>query len=157
MIEAEIIEFVQNLPDVVALTASEAGEAPAVAWGDTFFFYDPNDDSPPDRRFPFATIVTKDYGAFDSLSNLNRAGVVRVNISVSRSTFERLLGYPPADHTEHRDECDYAAFDRILPHPIYAAQAWVSILNPGDATSAMLRALLTEAHQRAAKRRPSRR
>ena len=41
MTEAEIIEFTGGLPGVTVVTASEAGGAPEVAWGDSFFYYDP--------------------------------------------------------------------------------------------------------------------
>src|SRR5947207_384773 len=51
--------------------SKEAG-APEIAWGDTFFIYDPQRNLEGSRRFPFATIVTKDYGDFDDKSNLNR-------------------------------------------------------------------------------------
>jgi hypothetical protein len=40
--EVEIIEYVSGLPGVVTVTASEENAAPAAAWGDTFFFYDPD-------------------------------------------------------------------------------------------------------------------
>jgi hypothetical protein len=74
---------------------------------------------------------------------LRRPGVFRLNIGVSRATFERLLG---ADA-----EPDYTALDRILPHPVYARQLWVSILNPSDATFAdVVIPLLDEAHARLA-------
>ena len=33
-----------------------------IASGDTFFIYDPDRRLDPKHRFPFATIVTKDYG-----------------------------------------------------------------------------------------------
>jgi Family of unknown function (DUF6194) len=46
-------------------------------------------------------------------------------------TFERLVGYPPSSHAERSKDHDYAAVDRILPHPTYAPQSWISILNPG--------------------------
>jgi hypothetical protein len=39
--ETEIIEYVSGLSGVVTLIASEESGAPAAAWGDTFFFYDP--------------------------------------------------------------------------------------------------------------------
>ena len=39
-----------------------------------------------------------------------------------------------------------------MPHPVYAAQSWVCVLNPSDATFESLRPLLAEAHQRAAER-----
>jgi hypothetical protein len=46
---------------------------------------------------------------------------------------------------------DYAAFDRFLPHPVYARQRWISILNPSDETFRdIVLPLLTEAHDRLA-------
>jgi hypothetical protein len=149
--ENEIIEFVTGLPGAVAVTASEHNGAPEVAWGDTFFFYDPHDDAA-DRRHPFASIVINDYDGFDTFSRLNRPGIFRLNIGVGRVGFEELIGHPPAAHSDHRAGIDYAVTDRILPHPIYATQAWISILNPGDATGERVRSLLREAHSRSMKR-----
>jgi soluble lytic murein transglycosylase-like protein len=97
--------------------------------------------------------VITDYDGFDTASNLNRPDVFRLNIAVGRSTFEEVIGYPPAAHTEHSADFDYAALDRVLPHPVYAAQSWVSILNPGAASSAQARDLLSHAHARASRRR----
>jgi hypothetical protein len=74
-----------------------------------------------ERHFPnFATIVTNDD--YDEGSNLSRPGVFRLNIGVDRATFGRLVG--------HEREPDFAALDRFLPHPTYARQHWISILNP---------------------------
>jgi hypothetical protein len=151
MTEQEIIEFVAGLPGVVVVTAAEGDGSPAVAWGDSFFFYDP--DGAGDRRMPFATIVTKDYDGFDTASDLNRPGVFRLNIGVGRAVFQELLGYPPAEH--HASVVDHTVFDRVLPHPAYATQGWVSILNPGAATDDQARALLTGARTRAAQRHRS--
>lgn len=138
MTAEEIIEFVAGLPGVTALTASEADGAPEVAWGDSFFTYR-------DERMPFATIVVKDYPGFDTASDLNRPGVFRLNVAVGRARFAELLGYSPA---EVPGGIDHTVPDTVLPHPVYAAQSWISILNPGDHA----RALLTEAHARAAAR-----
>jgi hypothetical protein len=70
-----------------------------------------------------------------------RPGVFRLNIGVGRETFERLVG--------SMAEPDYAALDRILPHPVYAKQLWISILNPSDARFRdVVLPLLTEAHDR---------
>jgi hypothetical protein len=164
---ADIIAFAGNLPGVVAVTASEAGGAPEVAWGDTFLYYDPDGDGRTDRRMPFATIVTKDYDGFDTASRLNRPGVFRLNIAVGRAVFEELIGHPPAAHAAHADHAahaaqaemsdryDYSAVDRLLPHPVYAVQAWVAIVNPGEQTADQARTLLAAAHARAARpRRP---
>jgi hypothetical protein len=149
--EDEIHQFVAGLPGVVVVTASEANGAPEVAWGDSFFFYDPG-DTPADRRMPFATLVTQDYAGFDTASKLDRTGVFRLNIAVGRTSFQALLGYPPAAHADHEAGFDCAAVDRLLPHPAYAAQAWVSVLNPGPATSTQARSLLAEGHARAMRR-----
>ena len=94
MTEDQLILFIAGLPGVVAVKASEAGGAPEVAWGDSFFFYDPEGDVPAERRLPFATIVTKDYDGFDMASNLNRHGIYRLNLAVGRVRFGQLVGYP---------------------------------------------------------------
>ena len=86
MTEDEIIQFAEGLPGVDVLTASEATGAPEIAWGDSFFYFDPDRDIPGDRRFPFATIVTKDYPGFDEASNVDREGVFRLNASVGRDS-----------------------------------------------------------------------
>jgi len=156
MTEEEIIRFVAGLPGVAVVTASEANGAPAVAWGDSFFFYDPEGDTPADRRLPFATIVTQDYQGFDTASNLDRPGVFRLNVAVGRARFQELLDYPPDAHADQAG-IDYTALDRVLPHPVYATQGWVSILNPGEATGEMARSLLVDAHARAADRQRPRR
>lgn len=154
MTEEEIIRFTSGLPGVVVVTASEANGAPEIAWGDSFFFYDP--DGTADRRIPFTTIVTKDYDGFDMLSKLNRPGLFRLNVAVGRERFEELLGYPPAEHEPRSASVDYAALDEVIPHPVYAAQGWVSILCPGPNTSEEARSLITSAQQRAmARHRPT--
>jgi hypothetical protein len=139
----EIIQFVSGLPGVHTVTAGPANDAPEVAWGDTFFFRDP------DRKMPFATIVTQDYPDFDTASNLDRPGVYRVNIAVGRRRYQELLGHPPEEHAQHRETYDYAAPDQITPHPVYATQSWVSVVTPGPATTGRLRDMLAEAHARA--------
>ena len=154
MRDSEIIDFVAELSGVVVLTAGPENGAPESAWGDSFFFYDPAGDTPEDRRFPFATIVVSDYDGFDTSSNLNRPGVFRLNINVGRSSFQDLLGYPPSAHPDNAGSFDYSVLDQLLPHPVYASQAWVSLLNP-EQTMDLARSLLQQAHSRAvARHRP---
>lgn len=148
MTRDELIEFIAGLPGVVCQTASDENGAPEAAWGDSFFFYDPEDD-PANRRLGFATIVIHDYDGFDTASNLNREGVFRLNLAVGRERFEDLVGYPPAQQAAHQADFDYSVLDRLLPHPAYAVQGWVSILNPGEVTTGLARSLIVEAHQRA--------
>ena len=111
--------------------------------GDTFFIYDPERNLEPQRQMPFATIVTKDYGDFDNLSKLDRPGVFRLNIGVSRDTFRALFPLSPTGDTA---VYDYAALDRLMPHPVYAPQSWVCVLNPGPETFEQLKPLLAEAY-----------
>ena len=107
--------------------------------GAAFFSLDP------EKHWPnYATIVWTDD--FDQASNLSRPGVFRLNIGLGRATFERLVGGVT--------DPDYAEMDRILPHPVYAKQRWVSILNPSDATMRdVVMPLLTGAHNRLAAQR----
>ena len=150
--ETEIIEYVGGLPGVVTLTASEENSAPEAAWGDTFFYYDPEGNRPENQRLPFATVVIHDYAGWDTESRLDRDGIYRVNIAIGRAEFERLLGHTPTQHPAHHDEFDYAATDVLIPHPTYASQGWVSILNPAEQMSGQVRQLLDEAHGLAVRR-----
>jgi hypothetical protein len=127
--------------EVIARTITELWPETDVATmeGGAFFSLDPETHWP-----NFATIVWSD--AFDQASNLSRPNVFRVNIGVSRATFERLVGSVTAP--------DHTALDTLLPHPVYAPQHWVSILNPSAATfHDLVLPLLTEAHDRLAAQR----
>jgi hypothetical protein len=121
-----------------------------IAAGDTFFMYDPDRNLEPRQKLPFATIVTKDYGDFDAASNLNRPGVFRLNIGVSRATYGSLFGPPPSARGAASGPVvsshDYAALDQLLPHPFYAPQGWVCVLCPSANTFDTLRSLLAEAY-----------
>jgi hypothetical protein len=158
--EAEVTRYItQTLEGVDVLVASKESGAPEIAWGDTFFFYDPGRDMPPDRRMPFATIVTKDYGDFDRASNLDRPSVFRLNIGVARDTYRRLFGPHPPKPAEGQPIAtghDFAALDVLLPHPIYAPQSWICVLNPSQVTFEELRPLLSEAHALAVRRHAAR-
>jgi hypothetical protein len=114
--------------------------------GDTFFFTASQRDVDPTRRQPFATIVTKDYGEFDNLSRLDRPGVFRLNISVSRETFQRLFGYLPGKESAKGAEYDYAALDQLMPHPVYAPQSFVCVVNLSAETFETVKPLLAEAY-----------
>lgn len=149
MDEAAIREYVAaTCPGTDVVIASQEGDAPEVAWGDTFFIYDPERNLEGAQRFPFATIVVKDYPGWDEASNLNREGVFRLNIGVDRETFDGLFE-PGAEH-------DFTALDTLMPHPVYAEQHWVSVLNPSPATFERIKPLLGSAYQVAVRRRQRR-
>ena len=152
MTQDDIIQFAAALPGVAVETASQASGAPEVAWGDSFIYFDTEPDLPPDRRFPFATIVIKDYPGWDEFSDLSRDGVFRLNINVGRGRFQDLIGYPPAQFASHQAAPDYRALDTVLPHPTYGQQAWISVVCPGPRTSDLARTLITEARDHLADR-----
>ena len=132
-------------PDPKAITRTILETWPdtdvVTALGATVFSLDP------EKHWPnFATIVTTDEHDEGAPSNLSRPGIFRLNVGVGRATFERIVG--------SMAEPDYAALDRLFPHPVYAKQLWISILNPSDATfHDVVLPLLTEAHDRLAAQR----
>jgi hypothetical protein len=95
-----------------------------------------------EKHWPnYATIVTTDE--HDDASHLSRPDVFRLNLGVDRQTFERIAA---ADA-----EPDYTALDRLLPHPVYGKQLWISILNPSEETFRdVIVPLLALAHDRLA-------
>jgi uncharacterized protein DUF6194 len=97
-------------------------------------------------------VVVRDVPGWDVESRLDRAGVFRVNIEVGSSRYAELLGHPTAEHAQRRDAYDYAADDVLLPHPQYAAQGWVSVVNPGPRTGDLVPRLVAEAHTAAVRR-----
>jgi hypothetical protein len=118
------------------ITDTFAGVEVVVALGASFYFYDA------ERKFPFATLVTDDH--HEQASNLNRPSVFRLNIGVSKQTFQSLFA-ADADH-------DFTALDRLMPHPVYGKMYWVCVLNPSEATFQTVRALLAEAYEAAVRK-----
>jgi len=135
-------------PDPEAITRAILERFPgtvvARAMGATFFSLD-------ESHWPnFATIVTTDEHDEGEPSRLSRPGVFRLNIGVGKATFERLVGGVT--------EPDHAGLDTVLPHPVYARQRWISILNPSEETfRTRVLPLLDEAHGRLAASRARRR
>jgi hypothetical protein len=130
------------------ITDTFPGVETASAGGYTFFFYGA------DRKLPFATLATGD-NEHDRVSNLDRPGVYRLNVGVGRENYLRLFGERPGPtgpggivETGH----DFTALDQLLPHPVYAPQWWICVLNPGEATFAALEPLLAEAYEMAVAR-----
>jgi hypothetical protein len=139
------------------ITDTFPGVDAVMADGNYFFFYDPDRTTPPDHRFPFATLVTNDQ--YDQASRLDRPGVFRLDFGVSKATYESLVGAPPAPparpgasgvvETGH----DFTVLDQIMPHPIYANMFWLCVLSPGDATFEKVKPFLAEAYDRAGGKR----
>ena len=129
-------------PDEITrwITATYPETVVATAMGATFFSLD-------ETHWPnFATIVTTDEHDVGNPSNLARPGVFRLNIGVGKATFKRLVG--------SLVEPDYAALDTLLPHPVYAKQRWIAILNPSRRTfDEVVKPLVAEAYERLARPR----
>jgi hypothetical protein len=98
-----------------------------------------------DHRLPFVTIANSDFD-YDNVSNLNRDGVFRINIGISKETFNNLIGKSNAERV------DYSALNVFLPHPEYAKQHFVCILNPSGENVETTKELIAEAYSIAAKR-----
>ena len=112
----------------------------ASAMGATFFSLD-------ESHWPnFATIVTTDEHDMGEPSKLSRPGVFRLNIATRKETFRRLVG--------GMESADYSALDRILPHPVYAKELWISVLNPSRQTfEEQVKPIIAESHERLARAR----
>lgn len=132
MNEASVTDYImKTFPDVETTTN----------FGYTFFFYRS------DHMLPFATIASPD-NEYESISNLNRPGVFRLNIGVSRETFQSLFGTAKVDVSGY----DFTALDVIMPHPDYSPQSFICVLSPSEETFERIRPLLAEAYDIAARR-----
>ena len=130
--------------DIEAFARSLGGVVSEDAMGYRFFFVGDQ------RLVPFVSIAQADND-YDRVSRLDREGVFRVNIGASKATFDRLFpGFNKAR------AFDYAALDVFMPHPDYAGQFFVCILNPSERNAALTKELIAEAHALASKRQAAR-
>jgi len=109
--------------------------------GYTFFFY--RDD----HMHAFATIASTG-NEYERISNLERPGIYRLNIGVSRDTFQAMFGKGKIDVSVY----DFTALDIIMPHPDYSSQFFICVLSPSEATFEKIKPLLAEAYGVAMKR-----
>ena len=128
----DVLDYITSHFDGVDV-ATYPPNAEATAW---FFSRDAI------KHWPnFATVVTTDEHDMEENSNLAARGAYRVNIGVGRMTFEDMID-PSRDY-------DYTATDVFMPHPTYAKQRWIAIVNPTRATFEQhVKPLLEEAYAR---------
>ena len=112
-----------------------------VNMGYTFFFY--RDD----HMHAFATIASTG-NEYEKISNLGRPGVYRLNIGVSRDTFQAMFGKGKIDVSAY----DFTVLDTIMPHPDYSSQHFLCVLSPSEAAFEKIRPMLAEAYDVAMKR-----
>jgi hypothetical protein len=128
-----------NQAEVEAFVAELENVQREENFGYSFFFVGD------DHRLPFVTIANSDND-YDNVSNLDRDGVFRINIGVSKQTFKSLIAEPSSEPV------DYSVLDVFLPHPDYARQHFVCILNPSGENVETTKRLIIEAHSIAADR-----
>jgi Family of unknown function (DUF6194) len=116
-------------------------------YGEKSFFYNP--DKLLTKGLYFATLKEKD-GPNDKVSNLDREGVYRLNLGISKQSYEDLFGTKPKRplkgcfvDTGH----DFTQLDILTPHPIYAWLHWVAILNPNEKSMMQIKELMDETYQ----------
>lgn len=131
-----------NQQDIENFVSSLENVQRSEAYGYQFFFY------ADDHRLPFLTIANSDND-YDKVSNLNREGVFRVNLGVRKETFAKLFPENPAGDATG---LDFTLLNTFLPHPDYAKQHFICILNPSGANLEVFRTLVQEAHDVAKQR-----
>ncbi|MEV8167665.1 DUF6194 family protein [Microbacterium paraoxydans] len=146
----EIIAEVRSFDGALVVTPEAGSDFPELSWGDAYFYHAP-DGRMPERTQPYGTIITKDYPD-DTSSALDAPGRFRVNIHVGRERAESII----AAGSRAGDDTDPTAVDVFRPHPLYGAAGWVCVIDPAEATSGTVLALLREAHE-AARARSGRR
>lgn len=118
------------------ITSTFEGVETTVNLGYTFYFY--RDD----HMHAFATIASNG-NEYEQISRLDRPGIYRLNVGVSRETFRSLFGTGKIDTSAY----DFTALDVILPHPDYSSQNFICVLSPSEATFEKLRPMLAEAYE----------
>ena len=134
---------------VEKITNEFSGVVPKSSWGETSLFYNPGKLLP--NGVYFCTIKEKN-GDNDKASNLDREGIYRLSIGVSKESYESLFGTRPKRpskggiiDTEH----DFTECNILIPHPIYGWMSWVQILNPTETVFSELLPLIKGAHSSA--------
>lgn len=138
----QIIATVRDFGGALVVVPEPGGDFPELAWGDAFFYYAPDGQLPKNVQ-PYGTVVTKNYPD-DTASDLDLPDRRRVNIHVDRTTFRELTGEEPG----RLDRIyDYAVTDCVMPHPVYGALGWISVVNPAEKTGELVVKLLRGAHE----------
>ncbi|MDF3131249.1 DUF6194 family protein [Kiritimatiellaeota bacterium B1221] len=128
MNKTDFERFIEKLPQVTR----------ADNFGYALFFYRT------DQMTPFVSIADTD-NEYDDVSDLNREGVFRLNIGIESDTYQKLIA-------QKDDETDYTQKNVFIPHPHYAAQKFICILNPEGDQFEETKRLIREAHELAKRR-----
>lgn len=136
------VYILENFKDVHSLNS----------WGEKSFFLNPKQQLK--RGTYFATLKEKD-GDNDKASHLNREGVFRLNIGISKERYLSLfqiLPKRPAKGCFIDGNYNFQKTDIILPHPVYGWMGWICILNPSVQTFEICKDFLNDAYNKAMKK-----
>ncbi|MCI9579342.1 MAG: hypothetical protein HFF98_10925 [Oscillibacter sp.] len=117
------------------------------SWGESGIFYNPGGVL---KRGVYVLTVKEKDGANDRASRLDRPGVYRVNLGLRKETYVRRFGPLPARPPKGGTaavEADFAARDRLIPHPVYAWMGWAAVLNPSAETFEAMKPLIQESYE----------
>lgn len=139
----EIADYViQNYPGTLMNTN----------WGERGLFYNPGGKLP--KGIYLLTFKEHD-SPNDSASNINRGGLYRLNLGISKQSFTKLFGAIPQRplagqivQTGH----NFQEIDIITPHPVYGWMAWIAVINPSEETFNVLKPLIEESYRAAVKK-----
>jgi hypothetical protein len=131
--------LVETLPDVVAKDA----------WGETSYFFNPGHLL---KRGTYFVTIKEKNGENDRASNLDRAGIWRLNIGICKATFLSIFNAIPERPPKGgviAGPWDFTATDFITPHPIYGWMSWIAVLSPSEETWQHCIPLIKDAYERA--------
>ncbi|WP_420573363.1 DUF6194 family protein [Kordia sp.] len=143
MTKNEIIEKVQEKFEGLVLNKN---------WGEIGLFYNPENKL--SKGVYLLTFKEKD-GANDKASNVDREGVFRLNLGISKETFIKMFGETPKRPKAGKTinmEYDFTELNTIIPHPVYGWMSWICVLNPSKKTFEKLMLLIEEGYNLAVKK-----
>lgn len=144
----EVVDVLTSNDGILVLRPGPGDGTPEIAWGDVFFYYSPDGEIPPGQ--PFATVITKDYPYEPAWQRGGNS--IRVNIHVGARAFTELLGYAPGEGSG----AEPTAVDVVMPHPAHGELGWISVVDPGERTTAIVAEQLQAAYRAARSRRERR-
>jgi len=139
-----------KINDIIQITQkNHPGLLKNTNWGELGLFYNPEEKLK--IGIYLMTFKEKD-GEHDSASKLDRGGLYRLNLGISKETFIKIFGTipkrPRAGEVITMDiEFDFTKIDTIMPHPVYGWMSWISVINPSQKTFEMLKPLIAEGYK----------
>ena len=102
------------------------------SWGEQTYFYNPGKAL---KRGTYFMTIKEKNGDNDQASDLDREGVFRLNLGLTKPRFIKLFGQPPKRPGKGKaieGSWNFTKLDELTPHPVYGWMSWVSVLNPSQ-------------------------